>query len=298
MSSTPSALLDDFLSWLAAERGCSTHTLRSYAGDLRQFFDFCMDRSVGRAIPDISREEVRNFLGSLLRYGYGRRSVARKLSAVRTLFRYLVQTGRITVNPAAAIRTPRVERKLPDVPTQFQIEKAFDLRAEDKTSLRDKAILEVLYGSGLRCCELVGLEVADIDFSQDTIRVRGKGRRERIVPMGSREREAIKVYLDSRGMPVTGPVFINARGGPLSTRSVQKIVRRCLIGIAEAGASHPHALRHAFATHLLERGADLRAVQELLGHASLSTTQHYTHVSLGRLRHVYERAHPRSGYKQ
>lgn len=288
--------LEDFLSWLAVERGCSTHTLRSYASDLRQFFDFCIDRLAGKSMTDISRQDVRDFLGVLLRYGYGRRSAGRKLSAVRTLFRYLVQTGRMAANPASAIRSPSVERKLPEVPTQFQVKRALDVWAE-RASLRDKAILEVLYGSGLRCAELVGLDVADVDLGQETIRVRGKGRRERIVPMGSREHQAIEAYLGDRGMPVSGPVFINSRGGKLSTRSVQKIVKRALLSIAEAGASHPHALRHAFATHLLERGADLRAVQELLGHASLSSTQQYTHVSLGRLRHVYDKAHPRSGYR-
>ncbi|MBM3314991.1 tyrosine recombinase XerC [candidate division WOR-3 bacterium] len=289
------AALRDFVAYLNEERGSSGHTTRSYESDLRQFLEFCTDCLGAKPLATVTRDDVRDFLGALLRYGYERRSAARKLSSVKSLFRYLVRTGAVAANPASSVRGPRVEKKLPAVLSQFDVEQALRPLGDDEAALRDSAILETLYGSGLRAAELTGLDVDHVDFERETLRVRGKGDRERIVPMGSREREAIGRYLVRRGRPASGPVFANRRGGRLTTRSVQLIVGRMLRRVSGVAAAHPHALRHAFATHLLERGAALRAVQELLGHASLSTTQIYTHLSIGRLRRVYDKAHPRSG---
>jgi len=292
--------LTDFLEHLSGERRLSPHTVRSYRTDLAQFFEYCHDRLQGLPLGQVGYAQVRDFLGTLLRYGYERRTAARKLSAVKSFFRYLALTGRIPANPARNVKGPRLEQRLPGFLSQFEVARALDIPGDDETSLRNKAMLEVLYGAGLRCAELVGLNGSDVDFAAEVIRVRGKGDRERLVPLGSHARAAVQAYLDQedRRRRTTEALFLNSRGGRLTTRSVQKIVRRCLGEVAEATARHPHALRHAFATHLLERGADLKSVQELLGHASLSSTQVYTHLSVERLRKVYDRAHPRSGARE
>jgi integrase/recombinase XerC len=291
------AALADFLAHLSAERRLSVHTVRSYRTDLGQFLEYCCERLNGLPLARIGYPQIRDFLGMLLRYGYERRTAARKLSAVKSFFRYLALTGRIPANPARDVKGPRIEKRLPGFLSQFEVARALDIPGDDETSLRNKAILEILYGAGLRCAELVGLNRPDVDFRAETIRVRGKGGKERLVPLGSHARDAVHAYLGQpeRRRRTSDAVFLNARGGRLTTRSVQKIVRRFLGEVAEATTRHPHALRHAFATHLLERGADLKSVQELLGHASLSSTQVYTHLSVERLRKVYDRAHPRSG---
>lgn len=285
----------DFREYLAGHRGFSDHTLVAYTRDLDQFLDFCSERLSARALARLTHEDVRDYVGFMLTHGYARRSVGRKLAAVRSFLRFLVRRGEIGVNAAAAIRGPRAERGLPGVLTQAQLQEVLRSPGDDAQSLRATAIIETLYGSGLRASELVGLNVDDIDFAADTVRVRGKGGKERIVPIGRAERAALERYLATRTTRDAAAVFLNRQGGRLSTRAVQTIVKRALSRVAAAAAAHPHALRHAFATHLLERGADLRAVQELLGHSSLSTTQVYTHVTVELLRKIYDRAHPRSG---
>jgi integrase/recombinase XerC len=294
-SSEYRSALNDFLNYLKKERNLSPHTVRSYQVDLAQFFDFCSDRLQAKPLTAIDRLDIRDFIGAVLRYGYSPRSTARKLSSIRSFFRYLVATNKSGTNPAQTIKGPHQEKKLPPLLTQFQVAQALTLLDNSLTSLRAAAILETIYGSGLRAAELVGLNRSDIDFEQETLRVRGKGNKERILPLGSKEKEALRKYLTARGFPDAEPVFLNRQGKRLTTRSIQKIVSRALSRIAGITATNPHALRHAFATHLLERGADLRAVQELLGHASLSSTQIYTHLTIERLRKVYDRAHPRSG---
>jgi len=289
------ALVADFLDHLARERGCSPETVRAYRVDLAQFCDYWQDRLSGKPLPQLDHDDVRDFLGLLLRGGYERRTAARKLSSVKTFFRYLVRSGRLARNPARNVKGPRVEQRLPGFLSQFQVRQALEGPAETGPELRDRAILETLYGSGLRAAELVGLNMRDVDFAGETVRVRGKGGKERIVPLGRAERAAIERYLAARPNRTAPALFLNARGGRLTTRSVQNIVRRTLSRVAGVTATNPHALRHAFATHLLERGADLKAVQELLGHASLSTTQVYTHLSVERLRKAYSKAHPRAG---
>ncbi len=310
--------IENFLVYLKKERRYSLHTVRSYQVDLVQFFDFCTERLKKKSIGAISRSDIRDFLGAVMRYGYTAKSAARKLSTIKSFFRYLVNIGKLANSPARGIKSPKGERKLPPFLTQFQVTQALaedlprwesavgcrlsaengnqerESRAKALPYIREKAILETLYGSGLRASELVGLNISDIDFEQETIRVWGKGNKERILPMGKKEKEALQEYLAARGYPQAKAVFLNNRGERITTRSVQKIVRRALNRIAGITATNPHALRHAFATHLLERGADLRAVQELLGHASLSSTQIYTHLTIERLRKIYDKAHPRS----
>lgn len=287
--------LSGFLSHLREQRRYSAQTGRAYRTDLEQFFDFCQDRLESKPLREVSYEDVRDFLGFMLRYGYDRRTAARKLSAVKSFFRHLVVTGVIPTSPARAVRGPRLEKKLPGFLSQFQVSQALEIAGDSEPARRNRAILETLYGSGLRAAELVGLDVGSIDFAREAIRVLGKGGKERILPLGRAERQAIESYLAVRRHKEAKPLFLNQRGQRLTTRSIQKIVARALGRIANASATNPHALRHAFATHLLERGADLKAVQELLGHASLSSTQVYTHLSVGRLRAIYDRAHPRSG---
>ncbi len=288
-------LLNQFLRHLAAERGYSDETVRAYQNDLNQFLDFCRNQLREKPLQELTHTDMRDFLAALLRYGYERRSASRKMSAVKSFLRYLVKIGALTRNPARSVKGPRPEKKLPKVLTQFQVQQALQPLGDGELALRDYAILETIYGSGLRAAEVVALDTDSIDFAAETIRVCGKGNKERILPLGRSEAAAIKTYLAARKDKNSKPLFLNLRGNRLTTRSIQNIVHRALSRIADVTATNPHALRHAFATHLLERGADLKAVQELLGHSSLSTTQVYTHVSLERLRKTYERCHPRSG---
>ncbi len=289
---------EDFLAWVEKERHYSDHTLRSYANDLSQFFEFCTDRLAGKPLAALTHADVRDFLGALLRYGYEKRSAARKLSSVKSFIRFLVRKGALRANPATAVKGPRLEQRLPGFLTQYQVREALGIKGDAEVVVRERAILETLYGSGLRAAELVGLNVPDVDFVAENIRVRGKGGKERIVPLGRAEKQALDEWFARRTHKNAEPVFTNEHGGRLTTRSIQNIVRKALSRVADATATNPHSLRHAFATHLLERGADLRAVQELLGHASLSTTQIYSHVTVERLKQVYNRAHPRSGFQK
>ena len=292
------AAREDFLGWLEKEKHYSDHTLKSYANDLGQFFEFCSDRLSGKPLAALTHSDVRDFLGALLRYGYEKRSAARKLSSVKSFLRFLVRKGTLAANPATAVKGPRLEQRLPGFLSQYQVREALEIKGNAEILVRERAILETLYGSGLRAAELVGLNKADVDFVAEAIRVRGKGGKERIVPLGRAEKQALDEWLARRTHKDAEPIFTNNHGARLTTRSIQNIVRKALSRVADATATNPHSLRHAFATHLLERGADLRAVQELLGHASLSTTQIYSHVTVERLKQVYNRAHPRSGFQK
>ncbi len=243
---------------------------------------------------------LRGFLAHLPRSGLARSSIARKLAAIRTFLRYLVREGRLAANPARALQTPRVPQRIPERLSEEEVDRL--LSAADGTSAlsrRDRAIVELLYATGLRVSELTGLDRDDVDPEALLVRVLGKGGKERIVPFGEPAREALEAYrverpaLSAKG-PGTEALFLTARGGRLSSRSVHRVVRRYLAAAALRGGLSPHSLRHAFATHLLERGADLRAIQELLGHSSLSTTQKYTSLSTARLLRVYEKAHPKA----
>ncbi len=291
---------DRFLRELAATRGASPHTLRAYRSDLEQFCAFLDERGI--ALPgDVSSRTLRAYLGSMEDRELAPTSIQRKLSAARSLFKHLLRQGAIDQHPAVGLRRRRGARTLPGALSLDEVEAL--LGAPDLATpagRRDKALLEFLYSAGTRAAETVGLDLADLDLSRGTARVRGKGRKERLVAVGRYAREALEAYLSDPARPRgrtanSDAVFINPRGGRLTTRSLGRIVERCVLRGGIARRCSPHTLRHSFATHLLDRGCDLRSVQELLGHAHLTTTQIYTHVSIQRLREVYEKAHPRAG---
>ena len=279
---------------LRTERSASPHTLRGYLSDVRQFLAV----AGAGGLHGITATDVRRWLRSLDGV-VDRASTARKLSAVRGFFRFLRSTARIRVDPTVGISTPKTTKKLPVHLSLDDVDRLLVTPdGEGFAGLRDRAILEVLYSSGLRVSELTGLDWIDVDAEAETLRVTGKGRKERIVPIGRPALHALRTYraaCAARGWSVDGtqPVFRNVRGGRLTSRSVGRMVDRYTTASGAPKAS-PHALRHTFATHLLGGGADLRAIQELLGHASLSTTQRYTHVDLRRLMEAYDRAHPRA----
>jgi integrase/recombinase XerC len=299
------SLIDRFCHHLEVERNLSPHTLRAYRQDLTEFARFLSNDAdtKGGAPHTVSLRQVdtlvlRRYLARLHKTNR-RTSIGRKLSAVRSFFRYFVRQGELEVNPAETISTPKREHYLPKVLT---VDEVFDLiKAADggePLTVRDRAILELFYSSGLRVGELAGLDVGHLDLREGLVRVRGKGDKERIVPMGRPARQALGRYLTERGAPDRAqPLFLNYRGGRLSARSIERNLKKWLLRAGILKDASPHALRHSFATHLLDGGADLRAIQELLGHASLSTTQKYTQVSLDRLMDVYDRAHPRGRKK-
>lgn len=283
-----------FLNYLALEKNFSNHTCRAYEIDLGQFLEFLIDRKDRKNINQVKREDIRDFVGYLLKYGYEKSSVARKLSSLKSLYKFLVQRKIVANNPVKAVKTPKITKRLPGFLTQYQTQKILDFSGNDESSLRNRAIIEMLYGAGLRVSELVKLNIDDIDFNNEVLLVKGKGGKERIVPFGSYAQKAVKEYLNIRKDKTNQAVFLNLKGKRLTTRSVQTIVKRAISRVADVSHTNPHILRHSFATHLLERGADLRAVQELLGHSSLSATQIYTHLSVERLKKIYDKAHPRA----
>ena len=304
-SARTSPELREFLEYLEKERQHSPHTIKAYRRDLEAFERFC-GRQIGAAWrwAAVDRLTIRGFLGELDRQGLAKRSAARALSALRSLFRYLQVHHGLEANPGRGTRVPKLNRRLPtylDRQRTGELFATLEARAEgnDFAALRDLAMVEALYSSGLRLSELCGLNVDELDLLSDQLKVRGKGRKERIVPIGARAVAAMRRYLEARQdiLAAAGghsrAVFVNRRGGRLSARSVQRLVSRLLESIAGDGF-RVHSLRHTFATHLLDAGADLRAVQELLGHTSLSTTQIYTHTSVERLKKVYQQAHPRA----
>jgi len=291
-----------FLDHLAKERQLSGHTVTAYGRDLDAFTRFC-DRHYGGRWDwaTVDRLGIRGFLGELQRQGLAKRSAARALSAVRSFFRFLRVHLELPVANLRWVRLPRLGRRLPvylDARQTSQVFAESESLAEDDdfAALRDLAMLELFYSSGLRLGELQGLNLEDLDLLADQVKVRGKGRKERLVPVGSRAVAVLRRYLRGRDAVMTGTgdrraLFVGGRGGRLSARTIQRRVRRLLSPLGVEGA-RVHSLRHTFATHMLDAGADLRAVQELLGHASLSTTQIYTHTSVERLRRVYQQAHP------
>lgn len=307
----------EFLQFLKFNRNASPHTVRAYDTDLTQFVEFisARDRSKPSRVPvtALDADGVRGFLESLHSRGISRASAARRLAALRTFSRYLVREGRLPDDPTQLVGAPRREQTLPQHLDLSQVDQVISTPDVNQAAgRRDRAILELFYASGLRLSELVGLDIEDVNLSGRVVRVRGKGGKERLVPFNHSTADALKAMLqDMRTVPSSPTpsrrtatrgaharqrhaVFLNQRGGRLTTRSVDRIVRQAARAAAVPGGLSPHALRHTFATHLLQAGADLRAIQELLGHARLSTTQRYTHLDIGRLMEVYRAAHPRA----
>lgn len=291
------AALRLFLEHLSAERNAAAHTVRAYAQDLQQFVAH-LRGELGRepGPQDVDHLAIRSFLASLHRRGLKKVSAARRLSALRTFFRFLCREGILTRNPARLIVAPRVEKRVPAPLDEREVDALLAAPGAGIAPLRARALLELLYATGVRCAELVSLDVAQVDLEERTLRVLGKGSKERIVPFGRAAARALQDWLPARARlrPRCSALFLNARGGRLSDRSVRTILTREVQRTALERHASPHTLRHSFATHLLERGADLRAIQELLGHASLSTTQRYTHVNTRHLLEIYRKAHPRA----
>ena len=283
-----------FLIYLQAEKNASEHTVKNYSIDLKRFFGFLKEVPLEK----IDYLEIRRYLADLNEKGFSKSSISRKLACLRSFFKFLVRENVLKDNPAASISTPKKDKKLPLFLEEKEVFNLLEAPASgSKQEKRDKAILELLYSSGLRVSELVGLNIEDVDFFGEVLRVRGKGKKERLVPAGSKALNAIRDYILVRGDGGTqnkGPVFLNKGKTRLTDRSVRRIVLKYARRIALNKNISPHVLRHTFATHLLDRGADLRSVQELLGHENLSTTQIYTHVTTKRLKEAYDDAHPRA----
>jgi len=297
--------ISEFLTHLDKERGQSPHTVKAYGRDLEAFAEFC-DRHYAGAWTwtTVDRVGMRGFLGELQRRGLSKRSAARALSAVRSLYRFLQENHGVANNIARAAKVPKLDKRLPTYMGREQTQALFDwaearAQSDDFAATRDLAILELFYSTGIRLAELSGMNLEDLDLLSDQAKVRGKGRKERIVPVGSRAVLALRRYLNHRDALVgriggdRRAVFVSRRGGRLASRGIQRAVHTMFDAVG-GDTLRVHSLRHTFATHMLDAGADLRAVQELLGHASLSTTQIYTHTSVERLKKVYNQAHPRA----
>ena len=286
-----------FLRHLSLEKNASPHTVRAYGDDLHQFVAHAqaeLNREVAPA--DVDHLLIRSFLARLHARGLKKSSSARKLAGLRTFFRWLCREGVLARNPARALLSPRTERRIPTHLEQSEVSTLLDLPGDGIVAVRGRALLELLYATGLRCAELVSLDLAEIDFDARMVRVVGKGRKERVVPFGGKARDAVRAWLPARMAlsPDSDALFTNQRGGRLTDRSVRMLVAQRIRQVAITRKVSPHTLRHSFATHLLERGADLRTIQELLGHTSLSTTQRYTHVNARHILDIYRKTHPRA----
>lgn len=282
--------LDKFLSYLEIEKNYSPHTLLNYRIDLEEFHTFLAQTPVEK----VDFLTLRRYLAQLRTKEHRPRTIARKLSSMRSFYKFLQREGYIKTNPASLMMSPKLDRVLPKFLSEEEMVSFIESAPTDKEmGKRDRAILELLYSSGIRVSELVGLNLLDVDLIGNIAKVAGKGKKERLVPLGNKATLALKDYLDSRKHK-SNAVFLNKRGGRLTTRSVCDITHKYIKMVATTKNVSPHVLRHSFATHLLNRGADLRSVQELLGHANLSTTQIYTHVTTDRLKKVYDKAHPRA----
>ena len=301
--------IDLFANHLKYERNVSPHTLRNYLSDLQQFQDYLcpIDASGDRRVVDIRQVDhitIRDYLSQFYKDNHKKTSIARKLATLRTFFKFLCREQVMEVNPAKLVAGPRLPKKLPKVPTEEDVGRFIETPdTETVLGKRDRAILEFLYATGCRVEEMTRLDLDDIDFNNQTVRLRGKGRKERIVPFGSKAKEALQTYMGVRGdLLIEAPeserdpmaLFLNYQGTRITTRSVGRMIDKYVKECAIAHDLSPHSLRHSFATHMLNAGADLRAVQELLGHALLSTTQIYTQVSMEQLMKVYDKAHPKA----
>ena len=289
--------IDDFLRHLR-EKNASVHTIKAYTGDLANFSAYAGSRTW----KQIDHIAIRGFLSQLYEKGLSKTSVARSLAAVRSLYRWLAQEGVVDQNPAKLVATPKLPKKLPRVPTIEEMNSVLDGQMPETAAFpeRDRLMLELLYGCGIRNSELTGINLDDIRLSAEAILIRGKGKKERIVPFGDAAKLALATYLPQRQVVLSesrknsNALLINQRGGRLTTRSVGRIIKKIAVSKGLSPDVHPHTLRHAFGTHMLEEGADLRAIQELLGHERLATTQRYTQLSTKHVLQVYDQTHPRA----
>ncbi len=301
-------LIDRYINYLRYERNASPHTIRNYQSDLRQFRDYLKggDPEATVDVRSIDALRIRGFLAFLFEREKKKTSIARKLAAVRAFYKFLAKDHVLAENPASTVSTPKLDKTLPRIMTEEEMNTFLDRVAEaaqnaDPRMRRDRAILELLYASGLRVSELVGLDLRSVNFGDGMLLVRGKGRKERIVPFGSKAKQALNEYLPARERILMeakksgqAALFLNARGDRLTTRSVDRLVKKYVRIYGPNVKVSPHSLRHAFASHLLTEGADLRAIQEMLGHRSLATTQKYTQVSIKQLMEVYDKTHPKA----
>lgn len=291
-------MLEEFIRHISLERNLSSHTIRNYFSDLSQFYEYLTgvlkkDTLLIEDLRNIDHIILRAFLANLYEKGLSKSSVARKISTIRTFFNYMCREGNLINNPGKMVSTPKRGKTLPNFLSVDEADRLLGTPVgEDRLSIRDRAILETFYSAGLRIGEIVAINLEDLNLSEGLIKVKGKGKKERIVPVGKKAVDAIKKYLATSQLTNTLPLFLNKYSKRITTRSVHRIVDKYkkLSGLWDIT---PHSLRHSFATHLLEGGADLRSVQEMLGHASLSTTQRYTHISMDKLMEVYDKAHPR-----
>jgi len=292
-------ILDAFVTYLARERGYSGHTVRNYRSDVEQFAQHLMKKGQGKSFTEVDPLFVRGYLAQRFKENK-KSSLARKISAIRTFYRFLARQGLMEDNPAQHVATPKREHLLPHFLNVDEVFRLVEAPKEDTfVIIRDRAILELLYGSGIRVSELVAINERDIDMDLQILRVHGKGGKERIVPFGNKAREALVAYMTTKRELLANTVwtealFLNRSGGRLTTRTVARRLDLYVRRIALSRHVSPHTLRHTYATHLLDAGADLRAIQELLGHASLATTQKYIHVGLDKLMEVYDRSHPKA----
>jgi len=290
-----------FIDYLQYERNMSPETIRAYQKDLEQFIEFCSADGTPFTPDALTQQKVREYLAQLSAKEYRKTTIVRKLATIRSFFKFLLRKGHLQQNPISEIRTPKVEKRLPNFLDTTEVERLLTApRTDGFQGKRDRAILETLYSTGLRVSELTALNMGDIDFVGEVLRARGKGRRERIIPIGSYAVRAVREYLEVRSEVIediskdNGALFLNRFGERLSSRSIRKILDKYIKVAGLTRRTSPHTLRHSFATHLLNRGANLRMVQELLGHKHLSTTQVYTHLTTQNLKQAYEEAHPRS----
>jgi tyrosine recombinase XerC len=290
--------LRDFLNYLRYERNASAHTISGYRRDLKQFLDYLGER--GGSLRSVDNVQIRGFMAELHERKLKKSSTARKLAAIRSFFQFGVKKKWVAVNPAKEVATPKQEKRVPSFLSEEEMAGFLEVPPSEKPlHLRDRAILELLYASGIRVSELVGINLEDANLGERLIRVRGKGKKERLVPFGRTAQERLSDYLRVRPSLVrdrigVNALFLNYQGRRISSRSVERIVDKYIRLTAVKRKISPHSLRHSFASHLLSRGADLRVIQELLGHESLATTQKYTHLNLGQLMDVYRKSHPRS----
>jgi integrase/recombinase XerC len=303
MKPQPIQLAEEFVAMLAHERASSPHTLRAYQREITNFAAYIVEENGPQVLmSSVEHIQIRGYLSELYGRGLAKASVARSLAAVRSWFQWMARAGHVSNNQASLVATPKLPRHLPRVPSIEQMNQLVDGVSSDETAAwpeRDLVIFELLYGCGIRNAELVGLDLDDIHWARAVILVRGKGRKQRFVPLGDAAAEAIRAYLPSRAARLASntvqALLVNLhRQSRLTTRSVGRIVKRISLAKGLPAEIHPHTLRHAFGTHMLEEGADLRAIQELLGHERLSTTQRYTQLTVNQVTHVYDRTHPRA----